>query len=69
MKFEVGKYYRHTTGKEISIICEANTTMYGETLIAEGCHCTEFIAVGSDESAAVNWIEITKEEWLKNFGL
>lgn len=69
MIFEVGKYYRHTTGKEISIICEADTTMFGKTLIAEEAGDIKFVAVGGDESHSVNWTEITKEEWMKNFSV
>ena len=35
MKFEIGKYYRHSAGGDLSILCEANTTLYGESLLAE----------------------------------
>lgn len=63
--FEVGKYYRHTTGKEISVIGELKTTMYGITLIAETSNGLE--TVGKDSSCAVNWTEISESEWMKNF--
>jgi len=35
MKFELGKCYRHPTGKEMKIVGLAQSTMYGHTLIAE----------------------------------
>jgi len=35
MKFEIGKYYRHTTGYELAILCEAETTIRGKGLLAE----------------------------------
>ena len=68
MKFEIGKFYRHTTGKDLAIIGELETTMFGKTLIAETKDITEcLMAVGRQESATANYTEITKEEWMKNF--
>ena len=67
MIFEVGKFYQHNTGGKIAVICEANTTLWGENvLISEDC-CGELHPVGRDESHSVNWHEITKDEWMKNF--
>jgi len=52
MKFEIGKFYRHTTGKDLAIIGELETSMYGFALIAETNDITEsFMAVGREESA------------------
>ena len=65
--FEVGKFYEHTTGKQLAIICEAETTLYGKCLLAEQSDSFEFSAVGKSEDATDNWHEITKEEWMKNF--
>lgn len=65
--FEIGKYYRHQTGEEISIIDEIETTMYGQCLVAESNKSRDLKTVGKDPSSAVNWHEITKEEWIKNF--
>lgn len=70
MKFEVGKFYKHTTGHCIAILCEQETTMYGKTLLAEHTlppQIGDFMAVGSDESSAANYHEITKGEWMENF--
>lgn len=36
MRFEIGKYYKHTTGNMLHILGELDTTMYGaKALIAE----------------------------------
>lgn len=67
MVFKVGKFYRHTTGHQLAIICRATTTMFGETLLAEQNTNTNFVAVGSDKASAENYTEITKAEWLGNF--
>lgn len=67
MVFEIGKCYRHTTGEELSIAGEVDTVMYGKCLLAESNYKPNLIPVGRDESAAVNWTEISKEEWMKNF--
>jgi len=67
MKFQIGKFYRHTTGKEFSIVGTVRTTMFGDTLVAEQNDNVDLVAVGSDESATTNFVEISKEEWMKNF--
>jgi hypothetical protein len=66
MKFEIGKYYKHTAGHMINPLVEAETTLYGKTLIAEDSQGT-LIAVGQDEDSTANYVETTKEEWLSNF--
>lgn len=70
MKFEVGKYYKHTIGHTLAILGYLETTMWGKTLIAESNQqgqMTELVAVGSNESAIANYREITKEEWMENY--
>ena len=71
MVFEVGKFYRHMgSGQDLAIVGEVNTTMYGHILVAEvaGSKCgTGLIPVGTYESCAENYEEITFEEWMKNF--
>jgi hypothetical protein len=70
MVFEIGKYYKHTTGNMLHIITAAKTTLYGWTHIAEQVginHCGTFLAVGFDESASVNYTEIKEDEWMKAF--
>ncbi len=42
----------------------------GLTLVAESCfpsRNTELAPFGEDDDATVNWVEITREEWMKNF--
>jgi hypothetical protein len=70
MVFEIGKYYKHTTGTYLHVLCEQETTMYGNTLIAECAGykvADNFIAVGRDTAATANWQETTREDWMKNF--
>lgn len=62
MIFEVGKYYRHTTGNMLHAICEVETAIYGETIIAE-TPFGDFRPIGNTDECAVNWAEIPKEEW------
>jgi len=58
MKFQIGKYYQHGTGRVISIIGTANTFFHGSCLLAEeeGGGLTP---VGVDEDAAQNWHEVS----------
>ena len=68
MKFEIGKYYKHTTGEIINVLGEITTTLYGNTLIAETNDVYNiFKPVGKSEECTVNWIEVGREEWMKNF--
>lgn len=68
MELEVGKCYRHSSGKEISIVGVLNTTMYVWGGIAEQSDRSDFTGVQlNDEDAGVGWEEITEEEWMKNF--
>lgn len=71
MRFEIGKCYRHTTGLEMKVIGELTTVMWGEpTLIAEQnapFRMTELVPIGRDESSAVNWVEISEDEFMKSY--
>lgn len=67
MVFEIGNYYKHSTGSILHIIGELETTMYGMSLMAEVGGEGKIIAVGKDKSSAVNYRKITKEEWDKCF--
>lgn len=67
MIFEQGKYYSHPTGRQMAIVGEVETTLYGKCLIAETDDGADLKSVGRDESAAENWTEISKDEWMKNF--
>ena len=67
MVFEIGRFYRHTSGREMAILGEVETTMYRKCLVAESNRTGNLLPVGKDESAADNWREISKEEWMQNF--
>ena len=67
MVFEIGKTYRHNDGEEMQIVGQVDTTMYGNCLAAESNRSLDLKPVGKDESATANWVEIPKEEWMKNF--
>lgn len=69
MIFEIGKFYRHPSGRDMAILGRVTTTLWGESLLAE-CACQRghlLQAVGEDKTSAQNWEEITREEWMKNF--
>jgi hypothetical protein len=66
MVFVNGKCYKHTTGTQIKVIGEVNSTLYGHCLMAEDSD-GRFYPVGKTEDNAFNWSEISEEEWLKNF--
>lgn len=67
MKFEVGKYYKHTGGRMLHIVGGLQTTRYGGCLVAEQSNSTYLMAIAQDEGAAINWEETTEYEWMKNF--
>ena len=70
MRFEPGKYYRHTSGQIIAILGFMDTAMWGKTLVAElaGLTSHELRPVGwDDDGYAQNWVEVPRDEWMKNF--
>ena len=64
MRFEVGKYYRHTTGREIHIVGRVEGLVYwmGPTLVSERLGDGQPAFIGEDEDAAQNWTEC--EPWV-----
>ena len=66
--FEVGKYYEHTTGRQLHVICEVETAMRGKGLLAEQYGVgEELIILGTSPDNAVNWKEISLFRWESNF--
>jgi hypothetical protein len=61
MIFEIGKTYKHTTGKRMTIIGRLNTKTYGETLVGEDDR-GELLPVGEKEENAINWCEEAETE-------
>ena len=59
MKFEIGKYYQHSSGGEvIHILAKVNTFFYGETLLAE-TNSGDLNPVGCDECNAENYLQVS----------
>lgn len=71
MRFEIGKCYQHIGTKEMmKIVGIAQTTGYGMTLVAEMAQYADFKAIGWDsDDYAENWMEISEERWLHEWGL
>jgi hypothetical protein len=67
MKFEVGKFYEHSSGGMMHIVGGLQTTIYGGCLVAEEFDSANLKPIGQDEGAAINWTETTKEKWMQNF--
>lgn len=67
MSFEVGKYYKHTTGTMIHVLTEVETMTYGKCLVAEETTNQNLVPLGIGESFTENWIEITKEEFVNYY--
>jgi hypothetical protein len=66
MKFELGKCYRHTTGEEMKIVGEMESTLYGNCLVGEN-DLGKFNSIGKEEWNGENWEEISENDWMKNF--
>ena len=64
MRFEQGKYYRHPNGYDAHILGWIDTTMWGRTMIAEVASKAgvQLLPFAVDESATVNWKEITTQD-------
>lgn len=68
MYFEIGKYYKHTSGLKIAILGIVTSTMYGRALVAERSDMPDFMPVAYNlEDATEGWEEITEDEWLECF--
>lgn len=64
--FAPDRYYKHTTGRAIHTLQYVKTHMYGVALIAED-DMGKLYPVGLDPANAVNYTEITKEEYEGSF--
>lgn len=54
MKFQIGKYYQHTSGEIICILCEIHTFFHGACLLAE-VDTGRLRPVGTDAESSQNW--------------
>jgi len=62
MKFEMWKYYRHSTGSVLFICGIANTHIYGNVLVGDD-KSGSLMPISRDEAATMNYHEITKQEF------
>ena len=58
MKFEIGNYYQHTTGRVICIIGTARTFFHGDTLLGEDDQGS-LIPIGKDEASTINYHRVS----------
>ena len=64
--FEVGKAYRHSSGKVIFITDSVFHPQYGQSLLVATI-TWEIDIVGTDEGCSENWVELSMEETQKLF--
>lgn len=68
MIFEVGCFYAHGAGRQIAVLAEVETFKWGKMLVIEEADATgHSISCAESASAENTWIEIGREEWLRNF--
>jgi len=76
MKFEIGHFYQHESGRSIAVLSEVETYAWGRMFVIEeadesGGHFVSAMhlpAPGDEELVeGKQWIEIGKTEWLKHF--
>lgn len=63
--FEIGKFYKHSTGHCLHIVADVDTTLWGKTLVAEVIDGDEQGVVPIDRDAIEDYKEITEEEWME----
>lgn len=64
MKFELGKYYQHTTGAKLYICGLSETYYHGSCFIGENEN-GKLSPIGKGEANSENWYEITKERFIE----
>lgn len=69
MKFEVGKFYKHTSGVCIVITSEVEGANGEKQFLIEqgGDHMHVILGISTDEKNTNGFTEITKEEWTATF--
>lgn len=65
IQFELGKYYKHTTGTKIYICGLGETYYHGRCFIGEN-ERGELSPVGNGKENAINYSEITKDDFVNN---
>ena len=67
MVFEVGKCYEHISGRRMHVVAEVELDLYVSPCLIAETDNGEIIPIGETEEYAVNYFEITREEWLNTF--
>lgn len=71
MNFEPGHFYAHEAGRQIAVVGEVETYKWGRMLVIEEAdktgHSISCVEVADAEANENLWIEIGKEEWMRNF--
>ncbi|MDZ4340931.1 MAG: hypothetical protein U1E51_00655 [Candidatus Binatia bacterium] len=70
MKFEVGHFYMHEAGRQIAVIAEVESYKWAKMFVIEEADSTGHsisCAEVNQEANDHNWVEIGREEWLRNF--
>lgn len=66
-QFELGKYYKHTTGEMLHIVGKVETMMYGECFVGESTNCLNLKPIGIGEGYSDGFSEISKEEFESSY--
>ena len=67
MVFEVGKCYEHNSGERMHVVAEVELDIYVSPCLIAETDGGNIIPVGKTDEYAVNFREITREEWLNTF--
>ena len=69
MQFEVGRFYKHSSGEMMAIVGAARTHVYGWVLIAERMRAGHYdiSPISPSPDAGQNWNSIPESEWLACF--
>ncbi len=69
MQIEVGKFYMHQAGRQIAVLGETESYKWGKMLVIEEADKTghSISCSEGDQVDGREWVEIGKEEWMRNF--
>lgn len=62
MIFEIGKFYRHTTGRELHVMGRVPSALQEKGSLVAECLTGDLLFVGEDEPSTVNYVEC--EPWV-----
>ena len=74
LKFEIGKFYMHATGKMIAVLGEVYSFTWGDMLVVEeaipvenGVEHYMSCILNDCKDHSAGWTEVGKPEWMTNF--